>query len=83
MEHEKEKNINGGKKMTLFEDSKMEIAYLKMGLYGEAGTGKSFTSSKVAIGLHKYIKAKKPIFFFDTETGRIFFCPCSKKRELN
>jgi hypothetical protein len=55
--------------MTLFKPGKNEMCFLKMGLYGEAGTGKSFTSSKIAIGLHKYIKAKKPIFFLDTETG--------------
>ena len=65
--------------MKLFEDSKMEMAYLKMGLYGEAGTGKSYTSSKVAIGLYKLIKAKKPVFFFDSETGSDFLIPMFKK----
>jgi hypothetical protein len=48
------------------------MAYLKAGFYGEAGSGKSFTSSQIAIGLVKYIKAKKPVMYFDTETGSDF-----------
>lgn len=58
--------------MELFHKAKKEMAFLKMGLYGEAGVGKTFTSSKIAIGLHKHIKAKKPCFFIDTETGSDF-----------
>ena len=45
-----------------------EIAYAKIGLYGFAGSGKTFTSSKMAIGLAKFIKADT-VAFFDTETG--------------
>lgn len=62
--------------MALFERNsplKPVQAYLKMGIYGNAGTGKTFTASKVAIGLAEYVKAKTgalpPVFFLDTETG--------------
>jgi hypothetical protein len=48
------------------------MAYLKLGIYGEAGSGKTFTASSVAIGLHKLIKSKMPIAFADTETGSDF-----------
>jgi hypothetical protein len=58
--------------MSIFNASKMEQAYLKMGIYGIAGSGKTFTSTLVAIGLHAYIKSTKPVFFFDTESGSDF-----------
>jgi len=58
--------------MNIFKEAKPEMAYLKMGVYGEGGSGKTFTATKVAIGLHKFIKSKKPITFLDTETGSDF-----------
>lgn len=58
--------------MNIFQKAQNEMAYLKAGFYGEAGSGKSFTSSQIAIGLVKYIKAKKPVMYFDTETGSDF-----------
>jgi len=59
-----------------------QMAYLKLGIYGEAGSGKTFTSSKVALGLHNYIKAKKPIGFADTETGSDFVLPMFQKAKV-
>ncbi len=56
----------------VLQKAKKEAAFLKMGIYGEAGSGKTFTSTRVAIGLHKYIKSDKPIAFADTETGSDF-----------
>lgn len=44
-------------------------AFVKLGIYGGAGSGKSTTASLFAIGLHTYIKSKKPIVYMDTETG--------------
>jgi hypothetical protein len=58
--------------MSIFEDARPEMAFLKLGIYGEAGTGKTFTSTKVAIGLHDLIKSGLPVYFFDTETGSDF-----------
>jgi hypothetical protein len=55
--------------MSILTAAKPEAAYLKLGLYGEAGSGKSFTASLVAIGLAKFIKSDKPVAFADTETG--------------
>ena len=55
--------------MSLFQKATNRQAFLKMGMYGMEGAGKSYTASLIAIGLHQYIKSKKPIGFFDTETG--------------
>jgi len=59
----------------LLQPSKPEMAYLKMGIYGAAGSGKSFTSSNIAIGLRNFIKSEKAIAYLDTETGSDFVRP--------
>jgi hypothetical protein len=56
----------------LLQPARAEMAYLKLGIYGEAGSGKSFTAHLIATGLAKYIKSAKPIGFVDTETGSDF-----------
>ena len=61
--------------MTLFRKAEVTSAYLKMGIMGFAGTGKTFTATMTAIGLIKHMREKKiayadkPIFFVDSETG--------------
>jgi hypothetical protein len=47
----------------------MSQGFLKMGMYGDPKSGKTYTASLIALGLHKRIQSKKPITFFDTETG--------------
>lgn len=61
--------------MGILKPAKNRMAYAKIGLYGEAGSGKTVTASKMAIGLHKQIKSKKPIAFFDTEPASSFVKP--------
>lgn len=61
--------------MELLHKATPEMAYLKLGIYGEAGAGKTFTASSIAIGLNQFIKSKKPISFADTETGSDFVLP--------
>ena len=70
--------------MSLLQPATAQMAYLKLGLYGIAGTGKTFTASLVAVGLSNFIKSKKPIAMVDTETGSDFvrprlFDPAGKK----
>jgi len=65
--------------MSIFTEAKNSTAYLKAGIMGFAGSGKSFTSAKVAVGLHKHIKSDKPIYFLDTETGSSFLIPQFEK----
>ena len=61
--------------MTLFQPADNTSAFLKMGLLGFAGSGKTKTASLTAIGLVQMMRearidyAGKPVFFIDTETG--------------
>lgn len=67
--------------MTLFRKAEVTSAYLKMGLLGFAGSGKTFTATSAAIGLVQYMRelgvdyAERPIFFLDTETGSDWIKP--------
>jgi len=42
----------------------------------------TFTSTKIAVALHKYIKSKKPISMIDTETGSDFMIPIYKREKI-
>ena len=64
--------------MSLLQKAENQMAFGKVGIMGFAGSGKTFTSTKVAIGLHKMIGSKKPIAFLDTETGSDFVLPMFK-----
>lgn len=59
--------------MALFKKVENTNAYLKMGIYGDAGSGKTYTASQVAKGLAAHIKEvtgkAPPVMFIDTETG--------------
>lgn len=65
--------------MSLFKKASMQTAYLKMSLYGGAGSGKTYTSSQIAIGLAKHIEkqlgALPPVMFLDTEAGSDWIQP--------
>ena len=61
--------------MKLLRPAKNEMAYGKIGFLGFAGAGKTYTATEMAIGIQKLIKSKKPIAFFDTETGSDFVKP--------
>ena len=66
----------------IFHEAKNESAFLKTGLLGFPGSGKTFTAGLIATGLHKYIKSEKPIYFLDTETGSDFIIPIFKKENI-
>lgn len=61
--------------MALFKKAEVTSSFLKMGIMGFAGSGKTFTSTSLAIGLTKLAGNGKPIFFLDTETGSDWIKP--------
>lgn len=65
--------------MTMLKKAEHKIAFAKLGIYGRAGSGKTFTAAKVAIGLHHFAKLKKPVGMFDTEPAASFIIPLFKK----
>lgn len=61
--------------MALLQKAMNQQAYLKAGILGFAGSGKTTTSSLLAIGIAKGLADGKPVAFFDTETGSDFLIP--------
>ncbi len=61
--------------MSLFTKAEVTSSYLKMGMMGFAGSGKTYTATSTAIGLVQMMRdlqvpyGGKPIYFLDTETG--------------
>ena len=68
--------------MSLLKEAKNEQAYLKAGLLGFAKSGKSYTASRMAVGLHKLIKSQKPVAFLDTETGSSYILNLFKEEGI-
>jgi hypothetical protein len=67
--------------MALFKPAEVTSAYLKMGLLGFAGSGKTKTADLISIGLIQHLRklnidyAGKPVYFIDTETGSDWIKP--------
>ena len=54
-------------------------AFAKVGIYGDAGSGKTYTAALIAIGLHKFAKCGKPVGMFDTEPAASYIIPLFEK----
>lgn len=65
--------------MSMLKPATQRAAYAKIGLYGEAGAGKTHTAAKFAVGLHKYAKLTKPVGMFDTEPAAGYIMPLFEK----
>lgn len=74
--------------MSLFKRSANTQAFLKAGLMGFAGSGKTYTAAQLAIGLQQLLVERNlagPVNFLDTETGSDWVEPAFRERgiELN
>lgn len=67
--------------MAGFRKAKAEQAALKIGLFGPAGSGKTFTALLLAEGLAKI--SKKRIAYVDTERGTDFYCQAVPSRRVH
>jgi hypothetical protein len=65
--------------MKMLKPASNKQAFAKVGIYGNAGSGKTYTAALIAIGLHKYAKATKPIGMFDTEPAASYIIPLFEK----
>lgn len=65
--------------MSILKPAKNRQSFAKIGLYGSPGSGKTRTSTEIAIGLHKKIGSVKPIAIFDTEPAFGFMLPLFNK----
>lgn len=74
--------LSSGDIMSLLSKAIPEAAFFKAGIYGEAGSGKSYTSSLIAIGLVKLLKTTKPVGYADTETGSDFLLPLFEREQV-
>lgn len=61
--------------ISIFHEAQNQSAFLKAGLLGFQGSGKTYTAVEIAIGLHQHIKSDKPVFFIDSETGSDWAIP--------
>lgn len=61
--------------MKLLKKATNKQAFAKVGIYGQAGSGKTRTAAEIAIGLHKAIGSKKPVAMFDTEPAASYIMP--------
>lgn len=58
--------------MSLLKPLTDEVGYLKAGFLGKNKSGKTYTATLLACGVHKMFGSQKPIAFFDTEGGSPF-----------
>lgn len=68
--------------MSMLKKATNKMAYGKVGIYGDAGSGKSRTAAEIAIGLCKTYKLEKPVGIFDTEPAWSFLLPLFQKAGL-
>lgn len=67
--------------MALFQSTETPQPHVKIGIMGEAGSGKTHTASLIAIGLVKYLReravagADRPVFMLDTEKSAAWIRP--------
>lgn len=67
--------------MSLFKKQENTQAYLKAGLMGFSGDGKTYTACEIAIGLVHLMRERdiasgeRPVMFLDTETGSDWLAP--------
>jgi len=64
-----------------FRKAKAEQAALKVGLYGPAGSGKTFTALLMSEGLAKAAGGR--IAYVDTERGTDFYCQAVPQRQIH
>ncbi len=69
--------------MSILKPASNQTAYLKAGILGFQGSGKTYTASRMASGLAKLtLKDNPKVAFFDTEKGSDFFVQYFKEQGI-
>lgn len=74
--------------MSIFAEQQNTQAYLKAGIMGFAGSGKTFTATEIAMGLIELGRSRglefgdRPVAFYDTETGSDWVAPKMRERGI-
>lgn len=69
--------------MSLLKPAVNQTAYMKAGILGFQGAGKTYTASRIAAGLVKFVKIKNPkVAMFDTEKSSDFLVPFFKEQKI-
>lgn len=72
-----------GESMSLLKPAQNQTAFLKVGIMGFQGSGKTFTSSRLATGLVKQSKIPNPkVAMFDTEKSSDFLVDYFKEQNI-
>lgn len=69
--------------MSYLKRAERKQAYAKIGIYGDAGSGKTRTATEIAIGLWKTYNLKKPVAMFDTEPAATYIIPFFEKAGID
>ena len=68
--------------MSLLKPAANQTAYLKAGILGFQGSGKTYTASRLATGLAKMSSKQPKVAFFDTEKGSDFLVAYYKEQGI-
>ncbi|HEL8054226.1 TPA: AAA family ATPase [Escherichia coli] len=68
---------------TFLKKAERKQAYAKVGIYGDAGSGKTRTATEIAIGLWQKYDLKKPVAMFDTEPAASYIIPFFEKAGID
>lgn len=69
--------------MSMLKKAENRMAFAKVGIYGDAGSGKTYTAALIAVGLHKMSGTKKPVGMFDTEPAASYIIPIFEKHGID
>lgn len=66
----------------LLRPARSKLKYARVGIYGRAGAGKTYTAALLAVGLYKLLNLKKPVAVFDTEPSFSWVLPLFEKEGI-
>lgn len=66
----------------ILQPARSKLKYARVGIYGRAGAGKTYTAALIAVGLYKLLGLKKPVAVFDTEPSFSWVLPLFEREGI-